>query len=243
MEAITIGAVVNAVAQHYGLSLNELYGRTRARYISHPRQLAMWIARKRTGASLPQIARALHRADHTTVLHGTRAVEDRLATSRPGDPIWSDLGEIDKRLNGKAPADIEVPGYYIRSFQAHCQKVKVAPEPKPEPKPVPLKTRKCLAHGCGEAFTPEYKGQFMCNDKACRARRNRDTEDKGQTRNRYSAPMPTKREEKVYRPDSCRWIEGEPKDANYCGEPVKRGSSYCAEHHARCYYTPKKDNG
>lgn len=39
----------------------------------------------------------------------------------------------------------------------------------------------------------------------------------------------------------CQWVEGEPKERDFCGKPVKPGSSYCEHHHARCYY--KKGNG
>lgn len=38
---------------------------------------------------------------------------------------------------------------------------------------------------------------------------------------------------------SCQWIEGAPsRGASFCGSPVQHGSSYCAEHHARCWITP-----
>ena len=34
---------------------------------------------------------------------------------------------------------------------------------------------------------------------------------------------------------TCQWLHGEPTDRNFCGELVKRGSSYCPGHHDRCY--------
>ena len=42
---------------------------------------------------------------------------------------------------------------------------------------------------------------------------------------------------------SCQWIEGEPRaDAPRCGRRIQAGSSYCPEHHARCYVTkPQRD--
>lgn len=34
---------------------------------------------------------------------------------------------------------------------------------------------------------------------------------------------------------TCRWIEGDPSDMQFCGHPAKPGSSYCEDHHKRCY--------
>lgn len=36
-------------------------------------------------------------------------------------------------------------------------------------------------------------------------------------------------------PATCQWIEGEPRERNFCGKPAKAGSSYCEEHHKRCW--------
>lgn len=38
----------------------------------------------------------------------------------------------------------------------------------------------------------------------------------------------------------CQWLEGDPKDRNFCGRPVKKGAKYpwCEEHHARVYQKP-----
>ena len=34
---------------------------------------------------------------------------------------------------------------------------------------------------------------------------------------------------------SCQWLDGEPKLRQFCDAPVKQGSSYCPDHHARCW--------
>jgi len=47
-----------------------------------------------------------------------------------------------------------------------------------------------------------------------------------------------------WRPRTCQFIEGEPRDRNFCGKPVQPGSSYCPEHHARCWHAPgQTENG
>ncbi len=37
------------------------------------------------------------------------------------------------------------------------------------------------------------------------------------------------------RPKTCTWLEGEPRDRLFCGAVLQPGSSYCPEHHARCF--------
>lgn len=39
-------------------------------------------------------------------------------------------------------------------------------------------------------------------------------------------------------PRACQWLYGEPTERDFCGAPAKPGSSYCDEHHARCYVAP-----
>lgn len=63
-------------ARFYGLSRGEMEGASRARRVARPRQVAMTLCRRYSGATLPSIGRRFHR-DHTTVLHAIRAV-DRL---------------------------------------------------------------------------------------------------------------------------------------------------------------------
>lgn len=37
---------------------------------------------------------------------------------------------------------------------------------------------------------------------------------------------------------TCQFLEGEPHDRNFCGQPTKPGSPYCPEHHRICYRKP-----
>jgi chromosomal replication initiator protein len=53
-------------------------GRNRAQEIVMPRQIAMYLMREETGASLAEIGRALGGRDHTTVIHGIEKIEARL---------------------------------------------------------------------------------------------------------------------------------------------------------------------
>lgn len=68
--SITIEMVIDAVAQHYDLTVIELKSPARSKRIAAPRQMAMYLSREETKASLPQIGEALGGRDHTTVMYG-----------------------------------------------------------------------------------------------------------------------------------------------------------------------------
>jgi chromosomal replication initiator protein len=67
--------VQQAVASRLGLTVEKLLSPTRTAGVARARQLAMYLARELTDLSLPAIAAAFNRRDHTTVLHAIRKVE------------------------------------------------------------------------------------------------------------------------------------------------------------------------
>lgn len=79
---LRIGEILEAVAKHFGIRLQDLMGRKRTRSISHPRQVAMYLARKLTPLSLEEIGMHFGGRDHSTVLHAERAVENERASDR-----------------------------------------------------------------------------------------------------------------------------------------------------------------
>ena len=70
--------ILAAVARHYKVSAEQLTGPSRARAVSVPRQLAMYLIRRETGASLPAIGQLLGGRDHTTILHGCNKIETQI---------------------------------------------------------------------------------------------------------------------------------------------------------------------
>ena len=70
--------VIEAVCIESGISLACIRGDQRHRAVAWPRQLAMWFLHKKLGASAPVAGRMLGRKDHTTVLHGVKAADNRL---------------------------------------------------------------------------------------------------------------------------------------------------------------------
>ena len=71
-ERISVSEIIDIVADHYGITQDELIGPSRQKEFVLPRQIVMYLAREETTASLPAIGQALGGRDHTTVLHGSQ---------------------------------------------------------------------------------------------------------------------------------------------------------------------------
>jgi chromosomal replication initiator protein len=74
---ITIESIIKAVAQRFSLQPSQLLEKTNEQKITYPRQIAMYLTKELTLASLPEIGRAFSGRHHTTVLHSVRKI-DRL---------------------------------------------------------------------------------------------------------------------------------------------------------------------
>ncbi len=73
---ITIDEIQRKVAEHYGLRIQDMHSARRARNIARPRQVAMFLCKKLTARSLPEIGRKFGGRDHTTVMHAVRKIEE-----------------------------------------------------------------------------------------------------------------------------------------------------------------------
>jgi len=77
-QDISLEAVIDAVCRHFGIRVSEIKSKKRSSSILKPRQAAMYLARKVTQASLPEIGKVFGGKDHTTVMHAVRVVEKML---------------------------------------------------------------------------------------------------------------------------------------------------------------------
>ena len=75
-KAVTIEIIQKSVAEHYNLKLIELKSRNNSKSIAMPRQIAMYLCKSLTRASLPEIGRSFGGKHHSTVIHSIRKVED-----------------------------------------------------------------------------------------------------------------------------------------------------------------------
>jgi chromosomal replication initiator protein len=78
--ALTVERILSAVAEQFGVSEAVLLSRNRSKAIALPRQVAMYLIRTETHASLPQIGLAVGGRDHTTVLYACEKIEELLGT-------------------------------------------------------------------------------------------------------------------------------------------------------------------
>jgi chromosomal replication initiator protein len=75
-RAITIEIIQKHVADYYQLKLGELKSRNNSKSVAMPRQIAMYLCKMLTNASLPEIGKSFGGKHHSTVIHSIRKIED-----------------------------------------------------------------------------------------------------------------------------------------------------------------------
>ena len=75
-KAVTIEQIQKFVAEYYQLKLHELKSRNNSKSVAMPRQVAMYLCKSLTRASLPEIGRSFGGKHHSTVIHSINKVED-----------------------------------------------------------------------------------------------------------------------------------------------------------------------
>lgn len=78
---LSVKQVIKATADHFGIKTGDLLSSKKSREVSHPRQLAMFLARRHTNASFPEIGLAFGGKDHSTAVHAVKRVEALLRNS------------------------------------------------------------------------------------------------------------------------------------------------------------------
>jgi chromosomal replication initiator protein len=78
---LSIESINKCVCQYFKISLVELNSKSRERKYSEPRQIAMWLSRKYTKKTLPEIALAFGGKDHSTVIHAIKKIEKEIHNS------------------------------------------------------------------------------------------------------------------------------------------------------------------
>ena len=94
---ITVDEIQKACAAHYKIDAAEMRSKRRARAVARPRQVAMYLAKKMTPRSLPEIGRIFGGRDHSTVIHAVRTIE-QLRESNP--EMDADIRMLQRKLEG-----------------------------------------------------------------------------------------------------------------------------------------------
>lgn len=82
---VTIDQIQKAVSDHFELKPLDLVSARRARAVARPRQIAMYLAKRLTTRSLPEIGRKFGGRDHSTVIHAVRRIEELRDSDRDID--------------------------------------------------------------------------------------------------------------------------------------------------------------
>ncbi|CAM8628997.1 DnaA ATPase involved in DNA replication initiation [Sphingobium cupriresistens] len=94
---ITVDEIQKACAAHFKIDPSEMRSKRRARAVARPRQVAMYLAKKMTPRSLPEIGRIFGGRDHSTVIHAVRTIE-ALRESNPD--MDADVRALQRLLEG-----------------------------------------------------------------------------------------------------------------------------------------------
>ena len=84
-SSITIDEIQKLVSAHFELKPLDLVSARRSRAIARPRQIAMYLAKRLTTRSLPEIGRKFGGRDHSTVIHAVKKIEQLRDTDRDID--------------------------------------------------------------------------------------------------------------------------------------------------------------
>ncbi len=93
VRKVTIESIQKAVSEQFGLRLTEIKAKNNSRVIVFPRQIAMYLAKQLTDASLPEIGRQFGGKHHTTVLHSVDKIETQRKTDKDLNRVLNKLTE------------------------------------------------------------------------------------------------------------------------------------------------------
>ncbi len=91
VKPLTIDSIMDTVSERYDTSLSEMKGKRRTRAVVFPRQIAMYLCRELTDASLPQIGTAFGGRDHSTVIHACRKISGQMQEDAQLKAMISDI--------------------------------------------------------------------------------------------------------------------------------------------------------
>ncbi len=93
VRKITIETIQRTVSEQFGMKVSELKQKNNSRQIVVPRQIAMYLAKQMTEASLPEIGRQFGGKHHTTVMHSIAKIDEQRRTDKSLNSMLSKLQE------------------------------------------------------------------------------------------------------------------------------------------------------
>lgn len=95
MNQVTLESIIDIVVDHYNVRLSDLQSKKRHKSVTEPRQVCMWLARKRTRFSLEEIGGYFGGRDHTTVMHSIKTVDTRV---NEDDRFADQINHLDQQI-------------------------------------------------------------------------------------------------------------------------------------------------
>lgn len=92
---LTAKRLLNAVAEFFDITIDDLIGNSRKRELVVPRQITMWLMREEMSASYPNIGQELGGRDHTTAMHACNKIAECMAKD---EKIKNDVASLRQRL-------------------------------------------------------------------------------------------------------------------------------------------------
>ena len=94
-KVITVDKIQNVVSNYFNIPLSDMLSQRRSRPLARPRQIAMFLAKKMTTRSLPEIGRRFANRDHTTVIHAVKTI---VRLSEQDDEMKNNVNQIKSLL-------------------------------------------------------------------------------------------------------------------------------------------------
>ena len=95
-KEITPQLIVEVVAEHYQISMDQMTGKNRSNAIAKPRQIAMYLCKQMTDYPLDAIGALLGGRDHSTIIHGANKIADEIAKDTV---LQAQIDTITKKIN------------------------------------------------------------------------------------------------------------------------------------------------
>jgi chromosomal replication initiator protein len=98
-KKINIQKIVKEVSKFFSIPINDILSAKRNKFISHARQLAMFLARELTSSSLPQIGKGIGDRDHTTVIYAVSKISKLISEDKN---VYMQIQEITNRIKNSS---------------------------------------------------------------------------------------------------------------------------------------------
>ena len=91
----SIQTIIKEVSKYFSIPINDILSAKRNKFISHARQLAMYLSRELTSSSLPRIGKSFGDRDHSTVIYAISKIADLINTDRT---VYMQIQEITNKI-------------------------------------------------------------------------------------------------------------------------------------------------